>query len=124
VRYITLVNLLAAKDIFLPHHATPNELASIAREALFPEYITSVDRSREIAAHAIGWLTDQERRAQLARRLEALRDAVGQAGACSRAVDIIFAELDRRRLPLPRPHYSPGWTPAAEIAKQKPRQAA
>jgi lipid-A-disaccharide synthase len=124
VRYITLVNLLAAKDIFFPPRPTNDQLATIALEALFPEYLTCVDRSREIAAHLIGWLTDREQRAKLVQRLEALRDEVGQSGAAGRAAAILLADVEARHPLAPRTHYSPGWTPAGEAHRRECRQAA
>jgi lipid-A-disaccharide synthase len=58
VKYITLVNLLRAKELY-PRDLTPYDPAAPdADEALFPEYLTCRDRSAEIARHVVSWLTD------------------------------------------------------------------
>jgi lipid-A-disaccharide synthase len=101
VRYITLVNLLACDQPL----ATGGRLAPYApgaaghEQVLFPEYPTWRDRSREIAEHAIGWLTDEPARQRLIARLEALRERVAAGGASARAAEYIVGEL-AGRLPL------------------------
>ncbi len=111
VRYITLVNLLAADDIFYPRRtgsAASSAPAANADDApLFPEFVTSRDRSAEMAAHVIGWLRDSDRREALVRRLESLRDQVAHGGACRRAAEIILEEAKPKARPTPRPHYAP-----------------
>src|SRR4029077_9518254 len=56
VKYITLVNLLTAKELF-PADTTPYtpDDADAAR-VLFPEYLTCEDKSLFIASHLIQWL--------------------------------------------------------------------
>ena len=110
VRYITLVNLLAASDRFrLDPPYDPDGPG--AEEVLFPEYLTALDRSRQMAGHAIGWLCDEARRQALVARLGELKAAVGHGGASRQAAGIILAELADRPVPAARPHVS-----AAEFA--------
>lgn len=70
-RYITLVNLLADAEIY-------------------PEYPTCRDRSRELAGHILGWLNDPARRAACVEQLRAVREEVGQTGACQRAAGFLL----------------------------------
>lgn len=65
-KYITLVNLLADRE-------------------LFPEYLSDKCESRAIAAQLYEWLTNASARTQLCDQLRRLRDQVGQPGACDRA---------------------------------------
>jgi lipid-A-disaccharide synthase len=93
VKYITLVNLLAADDPF-PQDVTPYDPNQPgAEKALFPEYLTCEDKSRQIAAHVIQWLNDAgEREASVARLLE-LRAKFGAGGASGRAAEYILQAL-------------------------------
>jgi len=105
VKYITLVNLLATEDLF-PQMITPYDPAAPEhRDALFPEYVSSRDRSAEIAAHAIGWLTDENCRGRLIARLESLRQQFGQPGAAERAAELILGSIPRPESTVPAPHF-------------------
>lgn len=73
-RYITLVNLLAEKE-------------------LFPEYLTDRDESERIAAHLQQWLTDEPARQQVKKELRELLAQVGQPGACERAAEFISGSV-------------------------------
>jgi lipid-A-disaccharide synthase len=116
VKYITLVNLLAAGEVF-PDDVTPYDPdAPGADDVLFPEYLTCQDKSPQIARHVVSWLTDRQKRARLVERLERLKHEVGHGGASSRAADYILDELDRRPVRLIRPHYQP------PRASQRPAQ--
>ena len=96
VKYITLVNLLAAGELF-PADTTPYDPdGPDADEALFPEYLTCEDKSPQIARHAIEWLTDRAAPGAAGR---APRAAEGRGGARRRfgpAAEYILAELGRR----------------------------
>ncbi len=69
VRYITLVNLLATDDIFLPRRGEQAARAATSGgtyegdELLFPEYVTCSDKSHEMAAHITRWLLRRDERA-------------------------------------------------------------
>jgi lipid A disaccharide synthetase len=98
VKYITLVNLLSCDDLF-PKDLTPfDPNQPDAEKVLMPEYLTHEDKSREIAAHAIEWLTDDAKRAKRVAELAALREQIGHAGASQRAAEYISAVLDGRPL--------------------------
>ncbi len=87
-KYITLVNLLA--DYF----HKPQDGESAANEnVLFPEHLTWEDRSAEIAAQVIEWLTDEGKRRARVAELELLREKVGQPGAAGRAATFIVAAI-------------------------------
>lgn len=72
--YITLVNLLAGKE-------------------LFPEYLSSRCEAEAIAGHVLRWLNDPPRYCRLTHDLEALRQQVAQPGACERAARYILRAL-------------------------------
>jgi lipid-A-disaccharide synthase len=121
VKYITLVNLLAAGELF-PADTTPYDPDSPqALEALFPEYLTCQDKSPQLARHVVEWLSDRQQRGRLVERLERLRDEVGQGGAAARAADYLLTELGRRAAALATPHFRPNarTTGAAAAATRK-----
>jgi lipid-A-disaccharide synthase len=108
VKYITLVNLLSADELF-PADVTPydpNEPG--ADRVLFPEYLTCEDRSAQLAGHVIEWLTDDRRRHQRVIELVRLKVRVGHGGASRRAADYIVQALDEGPRAVPRPHFLPG----------------
>lgn len=119
VRYITLVNLLTAKEIFLRQ----GELAGAwgqklnrndqqtrdkaPEKALFPEYLTCEDRAPQIAGHLIRWLLVEEYRDSAAAELGKLKAKIGHGGASKNAATLILSEVpDRAALPL-RVHHEP-----------------
>ena len=110
VKYITLVNLLCGDDLF-PEDTTPYDPDDPQAQAvLFPEYLTCQDRSPQIAAHVIGWLTDASARRQLTDRLTAMKEEVAHGGAASAAAQYILQRLDKPPA-APRPHFIPGTSP-------------
>jgi lipid-A-disaccharide synthase len=78
VPYISIVNLLAGRE-------------------LFPEFLTSHDPSEEVAGRLLGWLNDPPAAAALRGELAALRERVGRPGACQRAAELIAALARDRR---------------------------
>jgi lipid-A-disaccharide synthase len=93
-RYITLVNLLTAKDIATNRPAWIYDPADPSdAHVLLPEYLTRIDKSDAIAAHAIEWLTNVSARADRVAALGELRDRYGQGGASARAAQYIAAAL-------------------------------
>ncbi len=115
VRWITLVNLLNAKEVFpekrdlRPHD--PNEPG--AERVLFPEYLTFEDRSLQIAEHVTTWLIDDERRDALVAELAKLKARVAHGGASRAAAEYILRVLDQRDRAVPRPHFRPGMAVAS-----------
>lgn len=107
-RYITLVNLLADDEPLVPHATHQITAAASADDVLFPEYLTTVDRSADMARQLVGWLADDARRQQREEELIALRERIGHGGASSRAADYILSVIGDRSPVSPRPHFTPG----------------
>ena len=106
-RYITLVNLLTARQVF-SRDLRPYDPASPAdANVLFPEYLTCENKSRALADHVIRWLTDRAEHARVTAELAALKARVGHGGASRRASQYILTTLAAQRPPLPRPHFLP-----------------
>ena len=78
-KYITLVNLLADREIY-------------------PEFATCRDRTSELAGHALRWLNDPVERAKCVEQLQAVRDEVGRPGACDRAATFLLESLRGRSI--------------------------
>jgi lipid-A-disaccharide synthase len=78
VPYVSLVNLLAGRD-------------------LYPEYVTSSDDPTGPAGHLIRWLGDPSGAVQLRSRLGDVLARVGQPGACARAAGVIAELIESRR---------------------------
>ena len=76
VRFITLVNLLA-------------------KEEVYPEFLTDRDPSIGVADRILEFLTNRERREAVRKRLDELCDEVAKPGACALAARIIFDLADR-----------------------------
>ncbi len=91
VKYITLVNLLSTNELF-PGDLTPFDPSQPdAEEVLFPEYLTCEDKSGQIAAHTIEWLTDPGAYAKRVDQLRSLKTAVAHEGAAKHAAEAILA---------------------------------
>ena len=94
IRYITLVNLLTAKDPFadqdagIYHPADPRD-----QHVLMPEYLTYGDRTKELAQHVVGWLTDETQYADIQGKLSQLKAKVAQGGASERAAEYISTKV-------------------------------
>ncbi len=72
--YISIVNLLAGKE-------------------LFPEYLTSRLPAEAMAGHVLRWLEDPAAHAAVRAELAALRDRVAEPGACERAAGVVLDVL-------------------------------
>lgn len=105
VRYITLVNLLTANDLFPKRVATYDPNDSADAHVLMPEYLTCTDKSGQVAAHIIDWLTDSARRFERIAQLAELKERVGHGGASRRASNYMLDALDARQQPALRTHY-------------------
>jgi lipid-A-disaccharide synthase len=94
VRYITLVNLLTAEDYSTRRPAAVYDPAdSLDAHVLLPEYLTYEDKSGQLAAHCIEWLTDPEAHQRRVAQLRQLRDQFAAGGASERAAEYIVAVL-------------------------------
>ena len=95
VKYITLVNLLTTDNPRAGDGRPFNPDAPGAEPIPFPEYLTCGDKSNQIAAHLVRWLTDP---AELERRVEQLAELkarVGHGGASRVAATYILDVLER-----------------------------
>lgn len=77
VPYISLVNLLAGKE-------------------LIPEYLTSRCEAEAISGHVLRWLDMPEEHERVCRELARLRDRVAEPGACDRAARYVVDVLRGR----------------------------
>jgi lipid-A-disaccharide synthase len=105
VRYITLVNLLTATDLFPKKVATYEPADPVDAGVLMPEYLTCKDRSQQVAAHVIEWLSQPASRAARVAQLAELKERVGHGGASSRAADYMLNILDSLQRPALRTHH-------------------
>ena len=105
VRYITLVNLLTATDLFPKRVATYDPNNPEDAHVLMPEYLTCQDKSRQVAGHVIEWLTEPAQRAARVAQLAELKERVGHGGASLRAADYMLQVLNARQKPALRTHY-------------------
>jgi lipid-A-disaccharide synthase len=75
--FISLVNLLAEKE-------------------LFPEFLTDRCRAEDIAGHVLGWLSDGESSRRTRAELAGLKSRVACPGACTSAASYILQALNSR----------------------------
>ena len=105
VKYITLVNLLNADELF-PDDITPFDPSQPdADRVLFPEYLSSQDESARIAAHLIEWLTDRDKREDRVAELARLKAEVAHGGAADQAARYILDVIGGEPVPVPQPHF-------------------
>ena len=97
VRYITLVNLLAAQDRYCEHGELYDPTSPVAKTIPFPEYLTCEDASAQMAEHLIGWLNNREERQHVVHLLDQVADGFAIPGASQRAADYIAKSLDWQR---------------------------
>jgi lipid-A-disaccharide synthase len=107
VQYITLVNLLNAKELFPAKVSTYDPKQPGAERVLFPEYLTWEDKSLQIAGHTVRWLVDDNRREGLIAELAKLKARVARGGASQTAAKYILGELQSRAAAVPPPHFEP-----------------
>jgi lipid-A-disaccharide synthase len=97
-RFITLVNLLAAREPVGPTRPAwlpPREVAPADPEAIFPEYLAVQDPSGHVAGHVVDWLTRPESRAAVVARLEEVARPVAGGGSADRAAEAVLALAGR-----------------------------
>jgi len=97
VKFITLVNLLAADDP-APGRLEPHDPDAPDAEATpFPEYLTCEDRSSSLARWVVQWLTHPAAHAAKVAELQAIKGSFAAPGASARAAAYIEAQLAPRR---------------------------
>jgi lipid-A-disaccharide synthase len=93
-RFITLVNLLAAREPIGPVRPTvvpPRAVAPADPEAIYPEYLVVQDPAERAAGHVVEWLLDPAARGRVVRRLESLAREVARPGSAARAAEAVIA---------------------------------
>jgi lipid-A-disaccharide synthase len=78
-KYITLVNLLANRE-------------------LYPEFLTDRNPARRVAEHVLNWLEHPDQAAEVRDALRAIKERVAQPGACERAARFILDGVERTEL--------------------------
>lgn len=115
VKYITLVNLLAAGDLYPDDLRLYEADRADCSEAVFPEYLTYRDRSDDMARHIVTWLTDPAAYRATVERLEALKARLDWHGAADRAAAHVLRHAAAPREPAaPAPHFERA--PCGEVA--------
>ncbi|TWU21942.1 lipid-A-disaccharide synthase [Bythopirellula polymerisocia] len=90
VRYITLVNLLTAKDPFAERRAGHYDKSdSRDNHVLMPEYLTCRDCTADLADHVVQWLTSADDHERNVQGLADLKARIGHGGASQRAAEYI-----------------------------------
>ena len=108
-RFITLVNLLAAREPVGPTRRewrAPQEVAPADPEAIFPEYLSVQDPAAHLAGHVVEWLTQPTAREAVITRLDAVADRVSHGGSADRAADAVLAIAWQGRVGLPNGSHS------------------
>ena len=92
-KYNTLVNLLASENAFPDKGVTFDPDAPGAENIPFPEYLTSADKSPQMAAHITCWLTDDQALSQRIEQLRELKARFAVRGVSATAADYILRKL-------------------------------
>jgi lipid-A-disaccharide synthase len=80
-RYISLVNLLADKE-------------------LYPEFLSSRCEAEAMAGHVLRWLADDAEYQKKCAELAVLREQIAEPGACGRAAKCVLEMLEQKQKPL------------------------
>ena len=96
-KYITLVNLIACRDIrrrsirvYQPENPGPEP-------APMPEFLTRVDCPERLARALDDWLQDPQRLEQKTQELNAIAERYVAAGATGRAAEYLLANIECRQ---------------------------
>ncbi len=90
IKYITLVNLLWSKSIKRKGMAVYDPDSPNAEQLPFPEYLTTVDKSEEMAGQIVQLLNDPTAFEERTSMLRSLKQRYGAAGASQRAATLII----------------------------------
>jgi lipid-A-disaccharide synthase len=93
VRYVTLVNILAADDAFSGTRRPYDPSEPGADQIPFPEYPTWQDKSAALSEHLVHWLTDESERQRKIDQLRTLKSRFAQPGASLRAAEYLLSHL-------------------------------
>lgn len=90
IKYITLVNLLWSKSIKRNGMSVYDPDSSSAEQLPFPEYLSTVDKSTEIAGQIVRLLDDPTVYEERKSMLQSLKQQYGASGASHRAATVIM----------------------------------
>jgi lipid-A-disaccharide synthase len=107
-RYFTLGNLMNDPQPFITRATEEITAAASDSRVLFPEFLSTSDRSAELARPMVHWLQDTAAREERVVALRRLLDRVGQPGATARAADYLLEVLGKHQPGKLRPHFVPG----------------
>lgn len=110
VPYVSLVNLISTGQLQLTDWQPYFPGKPGTERVLFPEYPTWEDRSSQLAAHTIEWLTDAARHSERVAELAELKARLCHGGASRKAAEYLLTTLAHRSDNVPRPHFLPGAT--------------
>jgi lipid-A-disaccharide synthase len=94
-RVNALVRKLARSFLKIPHISLVNLLAG---KELFPEFFTDQCEAQAIGERVLRWLTDQREHQQILSELDELAGKVAESGACERTARYILAALEREQV--------------------------
>ena len=92
-KFITLVNLIAAKDIRRKSWRVYDPDHENAEPTVMPEYLGSGDPSKRVAERAVTWLTDAGKHQAVVAELDELAQKYAKPGATRRAAEYILRQL-------------------------------
>lgn len=104
-RYFTLGNLMNDPQPFVDRATEAITAAASDMSVLFPEFLSTQDRSADLARPLVQWLRNPELRENRVRELQALLARVGQPGGTARAADYILEHARTGRSQGFRPHF-------------------
>ena len=93
-KFITLVNLIAAKDIRKTTWGPVNPDGENAEPQVMPEYMTTADPSEQMAKWIVRWLGSDEAYQVKVNEMDELATKYAKSGATERAADYILNELN------------------------------
>lgn len=93
VRYVTLVNLLATKQIERRDWSIHDPDSPTAEKVPFPEYVTTSNPATRVARKVVAWLTDSNSLLATRRQLDELNERFVRTGASERGATEILARL-------------------------------
>ncbi|QGJ68507.1 Lipid-A-disaccharide synthase [Planctomycetales bacterium 10988] len=106
VKYVTLVNLLATKELHPKDVTLFEPTQPDADQVPYPEYVTIQDRSRDLVAHLLKWLTNQDEHRRKVTQLKELKTKFGLPGASDNAAKAILETLNQPKADtLKGPHF-------------------
>jgi len=104
VKFITLVNMLGKEDLFYADgYYTYDPDAAGAEETTYPEYLTSSDRSTDMAQRIVHWLDEPASMQRIVSQLRELKASVVGQGASSRGADFILSRLSDNHVSVAMP---------------------